>query len=267
MYEKGVLKVKDLFGSNGQFLSCDQINDKYNLNLSFLGYLSLKSALPKHWKQLTHSKDDVCKAMLKANNKDIYNIFIDHLAEEPTCISGWRRNGQEFTKEEWNNIFTMIKQTTINTQTQALQLKILHRIYACSSYVSKFDKTVSKYCKYCKAVDDIQHCFVNCEELKPFWTAFTHWIHENLSNTVQIEEKLIIFGINKDSNKVVSYCILLAKVFIHRTRKQFENSNDIIFSFNSFLEMLKSAINVETLVKEKNNQIDSTFEILNSLIN
>ena len=68
---------------------------------------------------------------------------------KPTCINSWESKGFVFNDETWKKLFLLPKFTTYNIKIRMLQYKILHRIYASKSKVSKFVNEINGNCEYC----------------------------------------------------------------------------------------------------------------------
>ena len=51
-YDHSIKYINDIVDENGDFLSHNDINTMYNLNISFLDILSIKSAIPMHWREM-----------------------------------------------------------------------------------------------------------------------------------------------------------------------------------------------------------------------
>ena len=100
-----------------------------------------------------------------------------------------------FCNDTSKKIFNLAHSITKDTRLINLQLKILHRVYACDSYVSNFDKGVNALCDaYCKK-NDIIHWFFECNKVKPILNLFENWIIHNLSPDFRLSLETIIFGI------------------------------------------------------------------------
>lgn len=50
--KKGIFLINDLINDDGNFLSLENFQDKFNVHTNFLTYNGLISAIPKHWKEL-----------------------------------------------------------------------------------------------------------------------------------------------------------------------------------------------------------------------
>ena len=113
-------------------------------------------------------------------------------------------------------------------------------MYASSSYVSNFDKTVSKNCILCGEINNIQHFFAECVNVRTFWQELKIWLRNNEQKDISINTNNIIFGIYKESNYQANFYILHAKWYIHLQR---ESMRPICLT--TFLNYFKTVLIVE----------------------
>ncbi len=52
-----IMYIIDLLSDNGNFLSHQEINDKYNVGCNFLNILQLKQNIPFTWREAIHGTD------------------------------------------------------------------------------------------------------------------------------------------------------------------------------------------------------------------
>ena len=48
-YDNGIVQLNDIISSNGKFLEYNMLQAKYKLDIRFMDYCSLASAIPKTW--------------------------------------------------------------------------------------------------------------------------------------------------------------------------------------------------------------------------
>ena len=83
----------------------------------------------------------------------------------------------------------------LNTKLREFQFKIIHRIYASDSFVSHFDKSVSKNCIHCKVKNCLVHCLAECQQVKHLWSDFLIWYNNVHETNLCLTSKEIIFGL------------------------------------------------------------------------
>ena len=86
---------------------------------------------------------EICESQVTTLNnvssQKCYWSIVKKVITKPTCINSWESKGFVFNDETWKKLFLLPKCTTYNIKITMLQYKILHRIYASKSKVSKFE--------------------------------------------------------------------------------------------------------------------------------
>ena len=119
-YSKGIKFIGDLLDNDGEFLNTEILQIKFDIQINFLEYYSLRSAIPRECKQKLHSSaihyregpstlhfkiDSVLKNIKHITCKDFYWCNIENTMKEvPTCFDKWCELF-EFENEEWEKIF------------------------------------------------------------------------------------------------------------------------------------------------------------------
>ena len=67
-------------------------------------------------------------------------------------------------------------------------------MYASSSYISNFDKTVSKNCIVSGEIINIHHFFAECVNVRPFWQELKIRLRNKEQKDISINTNNIIFG-------------------------------------------------------------------------
>ncbi len=101
-----IMYIKDFLSDNSNFLSHQEINDKYNVGCKFLNILQLRQSIPFIWREAVHGTDvknihiirnsitltDQNGNMLDirhVNCKTQYWIFVCKKLRQPSCINKW----------------------------------------------------------------------------------------------------------------------------------------------------------------------------------
>ena len=129
-----LLTYRPVFFLDGNFLSHENIYEKYGLQINFLEYLSVRLAIPAEWKQFLHTEHQIAIAsvpFLKIKGKrkkidsiqckDIYWEFI-YLSnsEKPTAWQRWTENFN-VNDEDWGKIHFLPFKCTFETRLQSFQ--------------------------------------------------------------------------------------------------------------------------------------------------
>ena len=114
-FERGIYFVSDLSNSDGKFLSLDEFQKKYDLEVNFLHYFHLLVAIPSDLNRKAfdsptpdlfstsleyHQLEDRTLVLPKLRCKNYHKLFIEKLAVEPTAFKTSKRYFPELT--DWN---------------------------------------------------------------------------------------------------------------------------------------------------------------------
>ena len=58
-YDQGIKYINDIINENSEFLTPDQINEKFGFKPNFLENLQIRSAIPYQWKQIVKTQQNV----------------------------------------------------------------------------------------------------------------------------------------------------------------------------------------------------------------
>ena len=98
-----------------------------------------------------------------------------------------------FDENEWKKLFVPPWKLTKDNKLIEFQYKILHKVFASQSYVSRFDRNVPELCTKCNVRANTIHMFFKCDEVKRFWNDFAHFFRDFMpSQTIELEH--VIFG-------------------------------------------------------------------------
>ena len=175
-YDKFIKYIGNLLDDNGQFLSIDAFNSKYELTSNFLSLFQIKDAIPLCWRnQLPnlHTVDQMWNSsMIKLNDvtgptpsaklssRQFYWLFIriDHNKANIRLayINKWE-NLYQFEEQEWVSIFTSAFKMCQSTKFQSFQYRLFHRIVTWIHWLFNANVKYSLSCKYCSLDNTLQH--------------------------------------------------------------------------------------------------------------
>ena len=269
-YDKGILFIKDIITENGDFLSEDQIKDKYDVKTNFLQVLQIRQSIALQSREELKTVHFVPVALkpvisIKRKNTDIpitkikSFVFYKKLLElhckniQPKCKAKWNES-YNISDLQWSNYFKNTFKICRSTKLQTFQYRINHRIITCNHWLFNAKIKISPECETCKVDDTLQHFFVNCEKVKMFWIEFKTWwsLMTESNYGWQLTEKDILLGTL--TNKSLDFVILLAKKMIHDTNLSPENISP---TFPTYLNILKQHLDYERQICLKNDDFTS----------
>ena len=181
-------------------------------------------------------------------SKHVYWILLSirnqRLNIEPSCKSKWAASHQ-IEQDEWTNIFKLPFQSCRSTKLQTFQYRILHRIITCNHWLYNAKIKDTPECSNCKNDDTIEHFFLLCPYIAPFWKRFKKWWNRTAGIKLRLEtltENEILFGFQSQNKYGITFnhVLLLAKKYIHDTKMSDGN-----ICFYTFLGILKQQISYE----------------------
>ena len=237
-FKQGIFCVHDILNSNGDFLTMNDLHRLYNVRSDILSYNSVKDAIPAAWRQqlkqtvvtreainsseglyLIDDKKQF-KPLSLLTNKKVYSHLKTKIEITPNCIQKWTSHFGDIP--DWSQIFQLSFLTTRSVSLQILQYKILHRIYPCNYWVSKWEPNTSVMCSNCNVPDTLEHYFHECNIVQPLWSHFSNWWQTNMGARLTLTVKDTIFGMPPliDENKSLNLCLLLAKDYIQKQKRE-----------------------------------------------
>ncbi len=250
--------INDIIDENGRFLSLDDVKQKFDTNMCFMLYNSIKDAFPNTWKKrmktsyplnivtitsLLVKTYERVKKLSDVTTKDVYWTFISKITQPPTSNAKWEEIYPN-CNFDWKQIFITPYRLIRDTNIQSLQYRIIHRFFPCNYTLNKWYTEHSSKCSKCCKSDTLEHYFVDCEKLKYFWSSFVKWWLNISKINLKLSTLDIVFGIPNENSDVIidlaNYCILLAKSFIYNMKKNLQECN-----FCEFLIHLKTILEYE----------------------
>jgi hypothetical protein len=117
-------------------------------------------------------------------------------------------------------------------------------------YIIGFTETDK--CTLCKNVKEtIKHLMWDCEFSKNFWNDFTNWIKKDLNLYIDLNFKIICFGLlDENFDCLKNMLLLLGKRYIYRCRVE-----EKPLSFFVFREWIKIFEKSERVIATRNNKL------------
>ena len=277
LYKSGIVKIKDLFTSDGKVIDLKMYCTDRNIKFNFIQILQVYRAIPKLWMtEITTCKtagrtdaplsviirnDMMSVDLVSATTKKIYEYLIAKTYVRPTTLNRWQET-LDIDDGDWNLIFRQPYIASRETKLQSLQYKIIHRIIPCQKWLYNLKVIDSPVCQRCPSncIDTITHHLVECGGLNNFWVDLESWWNRVAEYKVRLHTKHIIFGLYHDNHhfRTLNYVILLGKWFI---RKQLYLDRPV--NLNRYFVVLKQHLDIEKMILAGKGQgilFDSNWE-------
>ena len=186
--------------------------------------------------------------------KDFYQEYIRLKTRDvnASAIYKWEETYYNYDFD-WGNIFKQPYIICRETRLQSFQFQILNRYVACNELLCKWGKRGDTFCDQCNTIEDIEHLFYECKNMKDFWRSFTFFWLKAYGFTVKLNVTDILFGLKnlKDCPDIhaLNFCVLLAKRFIYEC-----NVISKVPTLKHFLSVLKNRIIIERYICNQNHQ-------------
>lgn len=244
--KKGILVVQDLaHATEGRLMSHIEVQDKYNVRVTFLDMLAIRLSVPLAWRQalsrdwvqppifpggpLLLFSDQDPQDIRNLGPKKTYSLLL--AARNIICTAFHRWTSRDHpagveSREEWARVCKRVYITTKETKLQSLQFKILHAITPCRKYLRQIRIVQDEHCLQCGEVDDIDHFFFLCPVVQTFWNSITKWLSDQVNiNLDSITPKEAILGMDGFSSaaRITNFILLHFRFYVHR-QKLFHSS-------------------------------------------
>ena len=266
-YANGLKYINDVLDNAGKVLSCNNLNEKFNIDLSIMSYNSLYSAIPRSWKTIVKntvrievdtsimlSINNKKKCIEKITSKEIYWELVRKYGVKPKSCLKWE-SLYDLVEFDWDYIFSLPYKVSRETNIQSFQFQIIHRFFPCNAVLSKWYEDHDNKCAYCDAEDTLEHYFFSCTETKSFWNAFQDWWF-NVS-TVRMSLNLfhILFGLLNPNEDILfdtlNFFILCAKRYIAQQKR-----NERPYVMEVYLRQLKRRLEYERIICTNNMNLE-----------
>lgn len=229
--KNGIFKIKHLKIEN-YFMTYHDFKTKYqSIKINYLHYHALISSLKKGIKVIessnqhkNHTSYNGWQVIFKEEKgvKLVYKSLIQ-TNTIPTGIKKWHKYNENFNYHEaLRNLY----KTTKDTKLIWLQYRIIHHILTTNRSVSKYNKSQSDKCQFCKKESEhISHILYECPETQHFWNELINKINTRCShaNNLKFLKAQVLFGIDNNymkTDNTLNLIILMGKQYVYRCKFQ-----------------------------------------------
>ena len=266
--QKGLMFVHQLF-EDMKYKSEELVFEQYGLTV--LRYNSLKTAIPKEWKNFfcstprimyyplpPHNFDMCTRDYTKAFSRTVYKF----LAEDATLIHNkfmkWRQElGPDFCDglQDFAKAHKEIYRITNVTKYRSFQYRLLERGIVTNIHLLKWNLKENDLCYYCQdSRETLIHLFVQCPLVASFWQQVRAFILEKFkiqgSEIMTSAENIILNRIHCRVSNISNFVCLIAKQYIYSTRCLQQQ-----ISLEAFKARIYHIENVEKYIAQKNNRL------------
>ena len=274
----GFMKIGDLISANNSFSydTSSLINPEQRFFL-----MSIINSIPTEWRSLIKASTDVTIAdpipsiptikmasdyvpILDLSPKQIYQSFKQQKQIEPTAKQKLT-NKYSNIEIEWEKVYSLAFQCTLDTKIREFQYKILNCIMFTNEKLNLIGVVESPNCTFCQeATESVEHLLFSCRITSNFWKHVLSWLRDNDVHVGIINEPDVIFGkfdVAEDYI-LINHILLLGKYYIYSRKCQ--NS---LPTFRGFIARTKRVSNIELHIAREKNKLLFHFQKWEKLIN
>ena len=174
--QHGIENIKDILDAQANFISAQDLEQRFNKGIDIMKFNSLKSAIPKGWIRTLHQQneysfDEAEHIQVKINQisknfkdlrcKDFYHEFINQKYVKPSCTKKWQEI-YPHTNFDWKLVYSLPYAVARETFLQSFQYQVINLYLPCNSLLYKWSKVHTDKCSYCHEPDTIEHFLYEC---------------------------------------------------------------------------------------------------------
>ena len=234
IHSKGLLYVHQLY-SGMEMKSPEAVMQEFGL--SQLRYNSLRSALPKEWKDFftttpvatmfplpPHNYDICLLGMGRSTSNKVYQFLRDDAMLIHNKYMKWRIElGENFCEGlcDFASKHKDIYKLTNVPKYRSFQYRLLQRGLVTNVHMYKWGMIDTQLCSFCNTeTESMLHLFVTCTQVQNLWQHLQEFLQERF-NIIYITlepENIILNQIVKKKTSVANFICLITKQFIYRQR-------------------------------------------------
>jgi hypothetical protein len=260
-FDAGVHYIGDILNSDGTFMTLQDFNRTYNMNIDFLIYTGVTRAILKLVKKYDISipmeipvlqkyrpfMPPLVKLILNQESgaKRMYNI-LNKNCEILLNQEKWEKQlNTKISQKEWNCIYATPFEITSDSKIQWFQYRIVHKIIGTNSLLHKMKITNDPLCTFCKQYDEtIEHLFWECH--------FSKIIINSLFPVQSfsfVNKTNFLLGLSVKKSHAINTIFILTKLYIYKCKM-----NKHVPSINGTKNYLKYEYdNLKSIATSKNN--------------
>ena len=237
--------------------------------------MSIFNSIPSEWRSLIKASTKVTSAnlipitstikmasgnvvpILDISPKQIYQIFLQQKQIAPTAKQKLS-NKYSNIDIDWEKVYTLAFQCTLDTKIRAFYYKILNCIIVTNVKLNLIGVVESPNCTFClEAAESVEHSLFSCMMSSDFWKHVLSWLRDNGIHVETINEPDVMFGkfdIVEDYI-LINHILLLGKYYIYC--KKCHNS---IPSIRGFVARARCVFSIELHIAREKNKLLFHFQ-------
>ena len=261
--EANVLYVEQFVNPQvGRWYSFQEFSEKYNVDISWLGYAQIINSFPKMWSaMISIDKQErvqpPCSILEKPKvPKYVYKDLITNNSVLWKYYTRWQEtNIFNIEFEKYQAAFRDLYAITDNVKLRDFQYRMLLFKIPLNVDLYLWKKRDSDLCSFCNChKEDIIHFFKECKETSRLWQNLAEFININIPEL----ESIIL---NNFTDKATSMIILITKQYIYRKRCCNEKiswpslKSEILLLRDIEIDNAKQNLNMQKCIKKWRNTL------------
>jgi hypothetical protein len=262
LIDKGIVYVRDIVSKEGRFMSYNEFCKTFNIEINILDYYSMIHSLPVQrrrevlstgrnekventWLEEMLRQEKVCKYVYQ-------NVIKSRAAKNPKRDVWSNKLGVDVSEEEWTQLFTSIRITTVCSVLRSFQYIFMHRAIVTNEFLFRGKIKDSDKCYFCRQeTETMEHLFWNCQIIGGLWSEFAGSLAHCLDINCYLCEKNVMLGINDTEHAdLINYLFILVERYIYVQRCK---EKDI--SMQGLLAFVKRYYNIDRILEADKNAV------------
>ena len=189
---------------------------------------------------------------VKLNPKMFYEFFVQR--ESVIGPTNKEKVEKDFGEVEWEKVFLLPYEVTIDPKLRELQYKILNNYIATNKLLYKCRIKDTQNCEIClTAVETIQHLFWDCTRVRTLWLQFEIWWNSMMPTGTlypKLDVKVVLFGLTSSHpfQLLYNHILLIIKKFI------FKNKSNEHLTLHQAVQEIHEVRKIEEKIAQKRNR-------------
>ena len=265
-YEHGLKYVYQLFNQKG-FKAYQEISREFQI--SQMRYNSLKTAIPKNWREdytnllkynflpMPPGNYDQCTT---GGIKNVSSTIYNYIAGDAIIIHNkflkWKMENQLCgTLMDFREAHLDIYRVTNIPKYRSFQYRILQRGLVTNIQLQKWNITSTDLCTFCaQERETMSHLFFECDKVQEIWTQLIEWLQTRflLRDQIVNPQAILLNRMVEKRNHAINFICLLTKQYIYAQRCMQKP-----LSFKALKAKIQTTEKMEKYIATKNDKLST----------